>query len=102
MDEYEFYRKTLKDAAKYADKRRRERDVAVDDRGRAEARIHLNQLRLQSFQLEEPFGLSYVLRHGRAAPACVGDPDSLRRFRTLGSRSEERRVGKECRSGWGE
>src|SRR5947207_10103584 len=92
MDEYEFYRKTLKDAAKYADKRRRERDVAVDDRGRAEARIHLNQLRLQSFQLEEPFGLSYVLRHGRAAPACVGDPDSRRRFRTLGSDRKSTRL----------
>ena len=62
------HRQSLYDAAKGAHERRREGHVAVQHRHRAEPRIHLNELDLQSFVFKKAFALGDVVGRVRIAP----------------------------------
>ena len=84
MDEHNFDWKTLDGSAKGADKRRGKGHIPIDHRRRAEPRIHLNQLYVQSFCSEEAFALRDILWHRRVAPARVSDSNSLRRVSAHG------------------
>ena len=77
QDENRFHRQSLHDATERADEGRRERYISVEHRHRAEPRIDLNELDLQSFISEEAFRLSDIIRRVRVAPAGEGDTDFL-------------------------
>ena len=75
MHEDKFDRKALHNAAKGTRERIGVGHVAVDNRGGAKTRVHLNHLDFQALGFEKSFGLRHMLRRDDVTAARVGEAD---------------------------